>query len=528
MRATFYIHIGVHKTGTKSIQYTCSENRDKLLEHGINYLPGDPNHGPPLISLFSDHPHEDIRNIMRHVDTPEKAASLNASTRYEITKALRRNRSPKMVISGEGLSSLLETEIERLKQMLSPYATAYRIIVYVRDPYEYCNSAYLQRLKSGGVLGAADRKMPRPHYRRRIERYINVFGRENIDIRVFNPRRFIGGELVTDFLVAIGESAELARSLKIVRANQSMSHEAAMILSETNKAIPRYINGRANRAYAFGFHPYIVGIEGEKFTIDPSEYLKYEDELRADIEWLAQVMGERVFDLTAPRPVSEPRWSEVTVRSIKKVLSEMVAQLQRLERDRRLPPIPRPALPAGLEWLQDAYGIPTAGQTERQPVATPHFDQASIQTLGCFLHAVALTTQLLKAARAARRGRFLIWISRRWAENHFREVVRLNPNNATAQYRLSQAHLLRGHFVEARKTAETAARLEPNRARFRRWLRLANMVERWLIKQSPVPAEPVKLRVARRGAGPARVKRQSPRPDRPPNAGRRAKRTEQV
>ncbi len=100
--------------------------------------------------MLSDHPHEDVRNIRRHVDTPEKAASLNASTRYKITKALKRNRSPKMVISGEGLSGLLETEIERLKQMLGPYAAAYRIVVYVRDPYEYCNSAYLQRLKSGG------------------------------------------------------------------------------------------------------------------------------------------------------------------------------------------------------------------------------------------------------------------------------------------------------------------------------------------------------------------------------------------
>ena len=50
MRTTFYIHIGVHKTGTKSIQHALSENRETLLAHGINSFPGHPNHGPTLIS----------------------------------------------------------------------------------------------------------------------------------------------------------------------------------------------------------------------------------------------------------------------------------------------------------------------------------------------------------------------------------------------------------------------------------------------------------------------------------------------
>src|SRR3954470_5374967 len=121
MRTTFYIHIGVHKTGTKSIQHTLSENREKLLEHGINSFPGHPNHGPTLISLLSETPHEDTRNIRKHVDTPEKAASFNASTAHEITKALARNRSRKMVISGEGLSGLSVREMHRLKLLLGPY-----------------------------------------------------------------------------------------------------------------------------------------------------------------------------------------------------------------------------------------------------------------------------------------------------------------------------------------------------------------------------------------------------------------------
>lgn len=484
MGTTFYIHIGVHKTGTKSIQQTFADNRDNLLARGINYLPGDPNHGPALISLLSDTPHEDIRNIRRHVDTPEKAAVYNAWTKHKLAKTLARNQSPKTVISGEAFSFISTEEIERLKKMLSPYAETYRIIVYVRDPYGYANSASLQRLKSGSVLGATDRKIPLPHYRRKLGRYIRAFGRENVDIRIFDPQRFVGGDLVTDFLVAIGESPQLADSLDVARANQSMSHEAAMILSETNIAIPSSIDGRANRERAFALHLYVADIDGEKFAIDPEAYLKHAAEAEADLAWLHETIGEPAFENPSPLPPSVPRWSEATVRSIKKVVSAMVSEIQELEKDRRLPHVPRPPIPAGLEWLREAYGEPARGQLEAQSAAAPRFDQAGVRMLGCFLHAVALTIQHLKAERSAREGRWLLSKNPRAAESHFREVVRLNPASATAQYWLSQAHLLRGHFAEARAAAEAAAQLAPQRALFRRWLWLIRAASRWPFKRT--------------------------------------------
>jgi hypothetical protein len=524
MRSTFYIHIGVHKTGTKSIQHTLANNRKKLLAHGINSFPGDPNHGPDLISLLIENPHEETRNIRKHVDTPEKAAARNAAIARRITKALARNRSPKMVISGEGLSGLAETEMHRLKQMLRPYAAGYRIIVYVRDPYEYSNSASLQRLKAGSVLGVGDAKIPLPNYRRKLERYIRVFGRENIDIRVFNPRRFVDGDLVTDFLSAIGESPQLAQSLDVVRANESMSHEAALILSETNAVVPSFVDGRGSRVRAFGFHTYIVDIKGEKFTMDPADYLKHEAEITADIEWLNQTIGEPVFGRSTPRPISAPRWGDITIHSIKKLVSELVSQLQQLEKNRRLTRMPRPALPPGFEWLREAYGQTTPGDAAAQASVIPQFDQANVRALGCFLHALALAIQHLQAEKDTYRGRWLMCISPRAAENHLREMVRLNPTGAEGHYRLSQACLLRGHFVEARRAAETAAQLAPSRGAVRRWLKLVNTTERWLFKPPPAPGEPAKRKP--RHAQPARVKRaadrQKPRPERPPRAGRAA------
>lgn len=432
MKATFYLHIGVQKTGTTSIQQTMFKNRESLLARGINYLPFDANHGGFLISLLSEKPHKERRNIRRYVDTPEKAATFNASNRERLTEVLSSNRCSKILISGEGLSIIPEEAVRRLKQMFDPYAAGYRVIVYARDPYDYSNSAFLQRIKSGGTF-ANPGPPPLPKYRRKIEKYIDIFGRENVDIRIFDPGHFVGGDLISDFLVALGESAELKDSLQIRRANQSMSHEAAMILSEANMAIPVQVNGIANRARAFGFHVRVGEIKGEKFSIDPNDYSQRETAMLADLEWLHSTMGKPVFGRSTPRPASNGRWSDATVDSIKNLVSEMASAIRKLQADRR-PSIwrsflaKRPkvswrfrvkkdfsqaldsdlndiAIPAGLEWLREAIVQP--GKPEAPAAVTPRFDQATIRALACFLHSLALTIERLRAEQASRPRRFM-------------------------------------------------------------------------------------------------------------------------
>ena len=524
MRTKFYIHIGVHKTGTKSIQHTLSENRRVLRRHGINSLSGDPNHGPVLISLLADEPHRETRNILRHVDTPDKAAAYNASAQYRVMKSLARNRSPKFVISGEGLSPRKPQEIERFKQMLAPYAADYRIIVYVRDPYEYANSASLQRLKNGGVLDAPDKKFPLPKYRRNLSRWIDAFGRENVDIRVFDPKRFVGGDLISDFLVAIGESPELAKKLNVVRANQSMSHEAALILSEANKAIPALVDGRANRGRASNFHVEVANIKGEKFSIDPEEYLKHEAEALAEVEWLNSILGEPAFGRTHVRPASTPRWSEETVASIKKELTELVYAMR--EKDRRffLPRIEQPPLPPGLEWLQDVYN--SNAPKKPTPTKLPEFNETTIRALGRFFHDINLTLQHRKAEWDALRGSLLVWVSPRLAHDLYRKVVQLRPESARGQYRLSQALLLRGHFAQARKAAEAAVELAPRRMSFKLWLKLAMMAERRWHKPPRASAEGDALepRRGRRARADKRADRPATRSETRPTAGQAASR----
>jgi hypothetical protein len=413
MRAKFYIHIGVHKTGSKSIQYTLFNNREKLLERGINYLSIQPNHGPLFLSLFRHNPHRYVRNIMRNVDTPEKAAAHNDAIRRKLTQELSKNRSPKLVISGEGLSTAPDAMVGQLQDFLKPYADSFRIIVYVRDPYDYASSATLQGLKQGELLNEPTNALRIPIYKKWLLKYVEAFGRENVDIRVFDPKRFVGGDLVTDFLTAMGESEKLAKELKIERANQGLSHEAAVILSELNRVIPLRMEGHVNLQRVRKIDRFLDKIAGEKFSIGPALYSGHADLVVENVKWLQTMLGEPVFEKSQPRPASIPRWSDTTVESIKRLVTEMARRIRENQPQSRgrhggkwrnassgaqdlQPDI---AIPAGLEWLREAVNPGTASQSETPPAA-PQLDETTIRTLALFIHELAFAIRV-----AAQRGK---------------------------------------------------------------------------------------------------------------------------
>jgi hypothetical protein len=396
MGATFYIHIGLPKTGTSSIQKTLYNNRDQLLEHGINYLSMRANHGTIFKSLMRTGQHGNFDNFMRRASTLEKFNAFNDKLRKQLTEELSGNRSAKFVISGESLPSLPKRKLRTLKQMLDPFAKAYRVIAYMRDPYEYANSATVQRVKSGYSFEEANKDIPLPNYRRGIVNFGQVFGGENVDIRVYDPRRFADGDLIADFLAAIGESAELNKKLKPVFANQSVSHEALLLLSEINIVLPELVDGVRNPARLPDTWLLMASVEGQKFTIDPQAYLKQEADVRAEVEWLHQKIGEVVFTNPKLRQASTALWNETTIRSIQKVVKNIAQEIHHLNESGGPPEKYNIAVPAGLEWLEDSVKPADLGQDEAQSAVVSPLDQSAIRALAFFIHELAFTVRKMK------------------------------------------------------------------------------------------------------------------------------------
>lgn len=471
MRAQIYLHIGWPKTGTTSIQRVLAENRDTLLSYGVNFFPGRENQGWLISSLLAPEPHKTSTNLKRRVDTPEKAKPVNEAFSKQLTTWLEENTSPKMVISAEVLSRLSEQQLTHFKQLLAPYAAAYRIIVYVRHPYDFANSAALQRLKGGGaILGKPDWKVSLPEYRRRLSRHIQVFGRENVDIRMFSSQSFVEGDLISDFMAALDLPTEAAAACQAIRLNESMSHEAAIILAQINRMNRHATHGRL-RGRTTSFPAYASAIRGQKFFIDPKEYSKHEPKICADIEWLNQTLGAPVFGFTPPPPASQALWKEETLESIRSLVAEMTAEFDRLRH--YAPKTKFPSISPTLAWLQ-----PSAGSGQSAPLASapPNFDEKTVLELASFFDNLAGAIQKMRAAEIGTRSRLLVWTNPRKARAHFKEIVLVNPANVRAQFRLSQAYALCGNFADAHAAAKVATEMAPEHRVYKRWFAILNFL----------------------------------------------------
>lgn len=322
MQANIYIHIGLHKTGTTSIQATFFKNRRKLLAHGINYLPLSENHSVTLYPLFIDAPHRYRPNRLAGIDTVEKAAKKNAATERALRHTLDSNTCGSLVISGEDLSRLATEDLQRLRDRLAPYAARFRVIVYIRDPYSTVTSIFQQRLRRGQTAEQIIAAPPRPHYPR-IGAALELFGRENVDIRRFDPARFINGDLIADFLAAIEASPALAKDLDAVRANVSLSHEATYLLNAINNHYRESKHGMPDRDRPVDLPKWLAAIPGQPFRCPPEFLLAAQPLIDEDLRWLREQLGEPMFpDRPIPSEVP-PYWSEETLSAIALLLNDL-------------------------------------------------------------------------------------------------------------------------------------------------------------------------------------------------------------
>jgi hypothetical protein len=324
MQSTIYLHIGLHKTGTSSIQTTLSNNRKKLLAHGINYadLGDDPNHSVVLLPLFRKAPHRYRLNRRVGIDSKEKAAKKNAASLAALRRALKSNKSGSIVFSGEGIAALPAHRLRRLQAELEPYAVRFRVIAYVRDPYSAANSMVQQRVRRGQTYEEIAATPPYLRYSR-IEASIEVFGRENVDIRMFDPAHFVDGDLIADFLAAIGAAPELAKKLEVARTNVGLSHEAAYLMHEINKHSPRDEKVAPDLIVRPELIKWLEQIPGQPYRCPP-ELLKAARPLIArELKWLRDVLGKRVFPDRPTFSEVPPRWGEETVTALALVLNEL-------------------------------------------------------------------------------------------------------------------------------------------------------------------------------------------------------------
>lgn len=238
------LHIGMAKTGTSSIQETLGSGSEQLAEQDVYYAPWKPyNHSFMFTALFLRDPQKSFYYRQLSPISDESWAQEVTRLRALWHDFFESFTQGTCIVSAENLGRLSADEISSLKDFVAPWFDELIVVAYVRDPLQALKSKWEQDVKelreplTGQELLAKTKHQMNYRF---FERWIEAFGRDNFRLRRFEPSRFVGGNLLTDFLHTA--SITLQNDLVIAEreSNQSLGEEGTALLLAMNARYPWY------------------------------------------------------------------------------------------------------------------------------------------------------------------------------------------------------------------------------------------------------------------------------------------------
>lgn len=218
------VHVGMHKTGSSSIQHNLSTQVGKNFSY-INL--GEKNHSFHFGSFFAENPQRYHLNKVRRGFSKRQIEKYNTSFdemfKHHIAS---HDKVDTFVISAEAIIGLSDKSLTNMSIYLSEFFENIKIVAYVRSPLSYANSLFQQRIKVGRMKEfSLDNILPQ--YKMIFEKFDNIFGKENVFLYSFDKKHLIGGDVVLDFL----ENNNLDIGGKNIRnTNTSLSLEGLSLL----------------------------------------------------------------------------------------------------------------------------------------------------------------------------------------------------------------------------------------------------------------------------------------------------------
>ena len=281
-----WLHVGMHKTGTTSLQVNLAKMKKTV---GWRYIKvgGRANMGKALCAMFASNPQN--HSAFDKLGIPlEEIIVEGEKLKKKLRKAILKTKQETIIISAEALSVAIDKKgIVALKEFLEPLCEEIRVIGYVRPPLGFKISIFQEAVKHGkSVFDIADRKV---HYRKRFKKFDEVFGRENVILRKFDPANFSHHCIVADFCEQIGIEGP-ARS-DIERTNESLTREACGLLFAYRKFGPGYGIGEDVIKENSRIIAPLFGISGSKLKVSKALLKSALGAERRDIGWMEKRIG---------------------------------------------------------------------------------------------------------------------------------------------------------------------------------------------------------------------------------------------
>jgi hypothetical protein len=232
-----YLHIGWHKTGSTALQRFLATQRDALRAAGVDYPEAGmiaTAHHPAAWSL-----QEPLRSAWaRRIGFARQAEALFA----EIFEESARRGARALILSSEEFSLHETYRLERLARVLEGHDVT--VVAYVRRQDRYLESLYGQMVKMAFIRLATDfERFVETRLRRGdldygnvFARWAQVFGRERLQVRVYDRSRLHRQDVRADFLRLVGLGDAIALPAGVRDDNESLKRESVLFLRRVNAA----------------------------------------------------------------------------------------------------------------------------------------------------------------------------------------------------------------------------------------------------------------------------------------------------
>lgn len=231
MRERLIVHVGMHKTGTSSIQDSLAANLEDPRFQYVQF--GQPNGSLAILQAYGrlsgirpNAPPDD--DIERRLIGRRKGMTL-------ITEALNGLHGQTGIVSGEAILTLSTKDLAFFFDLLRRYRRNTKVVAYLRRPKAYTESAYQQKLKSLFVPLAGQPQVIA--YRSVFERFDEVVGRSQVSLWLFDPPTLTRGCVVQDFCRRM--KIKFPPS-KVIRSNDGLSASATQLLYIFRKKNPTF------------------------------------------------------------------------------------------------------------------------------------------------------------------------------------------------------------------------------------------------------------------------------------------------
>jgi|TARA_A100001391_G_scaffold164201_1_gene123886 hypothetical protein len=323
---TAVLHIGMHKTGSTSIQNTLKSR--EWTEHHFVRTRGS-NHSQLLRALFDARPI--TGRLVQKGHLKETIPDLIDSWRQQLDAEFRTLEKPTIVLSAEGLPELSAPCIEAVRDYLMERVDRVSVVGYARAPVSLIQSDMLQKIRSGNLK---DFNVPRQHYRSQFEKFDTVFGRENVDLIKFDRSCLDQGDVVVDFARRIGL---VLQPEDIIHRNLSLSLEAAAVLYARNKFGVDLPGSPVRKLVPNRIVKSLEALGSTKFQLSSRALQPALDEMSEDIDWLENRLGQSMRDVPSDHPdclSSEKDLLAIADAQVDAVRSLFIAELNNQPRAR--------------------------------------------------------------------------------------------------------------------------------------------------------------------------------------------------